>query len=180
VSADARLIFKPVFEAMYVHGLTDRITPQFKLELATLGVNVDRLLPGYPYDVWERSVLAAVQLFPELDPKAALTELGRRMCTATIEHIFGGTTVLPMLRVLGITRAIKRALKLGAAENFNDITYGAETPKSLEVKMSFVGTIPDFVKGSQLGLLPFFGAKNGACRITHVDGPAATYVLTWD
>ena len=180
MSAVAKLIFKPVLEAMYVHGLSDRMTPAFRAKLTSLGINLDKLLPGYAYEVWERSLLEAVHLFPELDAKAALTELGRRMCVATIEHIPGASTLMPMLRVLGITRAIKRALKLGAAENFNQVTYGAETPKSLEVKMTFVGTIPDFVKGSQLGLLPFFGAKNGACRITHVEGPAATYVLTWD
>jgi uncharacterized protein (TIGR02265 family) len=179
LSADAKLIFKPVLEAMYVHGLSDRMTPAFRAKLTSLGINLDKLLPGYAYEVWERSLLEAVQLFPELDAKAALTELGRRMCVATIEHIPGASTLMPMLRVLGITRAIKRALKRGTSENFNQVTFGAETPKSLEVHMSFVGAIPDFAKGTQLGLVPYFGAKEPACSITKVDGQAATFLLTW-
>lgn len=174
-----KLIFKPVLEAMYVHGLTDRMTPGFRATLQGLGIHLDKLLPGYAYDVWERSLLAAVSLFPELDQKAALTELGRRMCTATIEHIPGATTLMPLLRVLGTTRAIKRALKRGTSENFNQVTFGAESATSLEVKMSFVGTIPDFVKGTQLGLLPFFGAKNGTCELTKLENAAATFLLTW-
>jgi uncharacterized protein (TIGR02265 family) len=86
---------------------------------------------------------------------------------------------MPMLRVLGTTRAIKRALKRGTSENFNQVTFGAESAKSLEVKMSFVGTIPDFVKGTQLGLLPFFGAKTGTCELVKLENSAATFLLAW-
>ena len=85
MTAEKRLMFAPVLEALLIRGLADRMTDTFRARLLALGINLEKLLPGYPYELWETAVLEAVTLLPELARDAALEELGRRMVTATID-----------------------------------------------------------------------------------------------
>ena len=179
MGADQKLIFKPVVEALFVSGLKDRTTPEFEARLLKAGLNLQKLLPGYDYAVWEAGVLECVPLFPELDRPAALEELGRRMVKATIDASPVGKSLLPVLRLLGVTRAMKRSLSWGASENFNIVTFGAESTHSLEVLMSFVGKIPEFALGTLTGLAHGLGAKEVRGRIAKYEREAATYLIEW-
>ena len=176
---DEKLIFQPVIEAMFVAGLKDRMTDPFRARLKVLGIAVEKIRPAYPYEIWENALLEAVTLFPELQKGEALEELGRRLVSATIDAHPVGKTLLPMLRVLGISRAIKRTLKNGASENFNVATFGAETSTSLVVHMSDVGRIPEYAMGTLAGLAGHVGAKNVRATIESYTPPTATYLLEW-
>ena len=177
--ADQKLIFKPVIEALFIAGLSDRSTPDFRARLLKRGINLTKLLPGYEYAVWEAGILEAVSLFPELPREVALEELGRRMVTANIDANPVGKTLLPLLKMLGLGRAIKRALTKGSNENFNKVTFGAETSQSLEVAMSFVGTVPEFALGTLTGLATALGAKSAKGRVLRFENAAAAYQLEW-
>ena len=179
MGAEQKLIFKPVMEALFIGGLGDRMTGDFRAQLLKLGVDVQKLLPGYDYVVYERAVLDAVSLFPELDRPAALTELGRRMVQATIDASPVGKSLMPVLKLLGMVRAMKRSLSRGASENFNLVTFGAESPQSLEVIMSFVGKIPEFALGTLTGLATALGAKDVRGRVLRYEREAATYLIEW-
>ena len=76
---DEKLIFRPVIEALFIGGLGDRMTPAFKAQLKGLGVDLAKLVPGYPYATWEKAVQLTPGLFPELSTDQALVEGGRRM-----------------------------------------------------------------------------------------------------
>ena len=179
MAAEQKLIFKPVIEALFIAGLNDRSTPAFRARLLRLGINVEKLLPGYEYGVWEAGIVEAVTLFPELARAAALEELGRRMVTANIDANPVGKTLLPLLRMMGMGRAIKRALTRGSNENFNEVTFGAETSQSLEVVMSFVGTVPEFALGTLTGLATALGAKSARAKVLRFEKAAAAYQLEW-
>lgn len=179
MGADQKLIFKPVFEALFVKGLTDRMTPAFEARLLKAGVNVQKFLPGYDYAVWEASVIDAISLFPELDRVAALEEMGRRMVKATIEASPVAKSLLPVLKLLGMTRAVKRSLSRGSSENFNVVTFGAETPHSIEVVMSFVGKIPEFALGTVTGLVSELGGKSVRGKIAKSANEGATFLVEW-
>lgn len=175
-----RLIFQSVVEAMFRHGLVDRLTPDYQARLRQLGIDLNRYLPGYPYETWEAALIEATTLFPEYDREAALEALGRRMLNASLEANRSSGKLLPLLRVLGVTRAVKRALASSTGENFNETTFGLETKNSLEVKMSFVGNIPQFALGSMLELVPRLGGKNVRGTMVEYRKPAGRYLLEWD
>ena len=177
---DEQLIFKPVVEALFVHGLRDKMTPTFRKHLETKGLKLDHLLPGYAYALWQDLIVDAVQLFPELHRSEALAELGRRLSQSSIDRSPGASTLLPLLRLLGTTKGLKRALKANSGENFNKVSFTNESPRSVDVTMSFVGTIPEFARGTMFPLMSALGAKNGRCSILAYEAPQATYRLEWD
>lgn len=177
---EQRLIFRPVIEALFVHGLADRMTPEFQARLGSLGIDLLKLVPGYEFAVWERAIGEAVSLFPELSTTDALVELGRRLAQRSIEANPVGATLMPILRVLGTAKALRRSLRRNNGENYNETTFGAETPHSLELTMSDAGAFPDFVRGTQLALMSALGAKGGRCTVLGRQPPAATFLLEWD
>lgn len=177
--ADEKLIFRPVIEALFVEGLADRMTPAFRAQLKTLGVDLERLRPGYPYADWERAVESIPQLFPELERPEAIAEAGRRMTVATIERNPVGKHLMPLLKMMGTGRALRRAYSRTGEGNFNLITFGAESPKSLEIQMSFVGAIPDLARGSIVGVGQMLGAPVRSKTVQY-EAPAATFLVEWD
>jgi uncharacterized protein (TIGR02265 family) len=175
---DPKLIFKPVFEA-FLAGLGELVTPAYRASLLARGVNTAKLLPGYDYAVWEQTVIDAVPLLGALDRATALEDLGQRMVRATIDASPVAKSLMPVLKVLGVTRAVKRSLSRSTSENFNRVTFGAESPNSIEVIMSFVGKIPEFALGTCTGLVVQLGAKNVRGRVLTYENEAATYLLEW-
>jgi uncharacterized protein (TIGR02265 family) len=173
-----KLVYKPTFQAL-ISGLGDRITPAFRDELAKLGVQLERLLPGYPYSTFESTVIASAKLFPELEREAGIAEVGRRICLGTIDANPVGKTLLPLLKLMGTARALKRAYGKSTAENYNVVTFGAETPRSLVMSMSDVGNIPDMARGSIIGMGEAMGITLRA-KITAFAAPQVTYLIEWD
>jgi uncharacterized protein (TIGR02265 family) len=179
MGADQKLIFKPVMEALFIQGVSDRATPAYRARLVKLGINVDKLLPGYDYAVFEAGIIESVTLFPELSREKALHELGRRMVNANIDANPVGKSLMPVLKLLGLSRALKRSLVRRGNENFNKVTFGAETPNSLEVLMSFVGMVPEFAQGTLHGLATALGGRSVVSHLVKSEGNAATYRLEW-
>lgn len=175
---EEKLVYKPVFEAFF-DGLGDRATPAFRDELKALGLSREKLLPGYPYDTWEKAVLAGAKLFADLAQEHAIGEVGRRMCLATIDASPVGKTLLPLLKLMGVVRALKRVYSKSTSENYNVVTFGPETPKSLVMHMSYVGRIPDMARGSILGMGQAMGIPLRAKTIEFT-APKATYLIEWD
>ena len=177
--AEQKLIYRPVIEALFVVGLADRLTPDYRARLTKLGINLDKLLPGYPYEAWEEAVLSTASLFPELETEPAIAEVGRRMVAATVEGNPVGKRLLPLLKMLGVGKALKRAYGRTTEGNFNTVSFGIETPKSLEIHMSFVGKIPEFARGSIVGMGQMLGAPLRPVTTAYTE-PKATFTVGWD
>lgn len=176
--AEEKLVYRPSFDAL-IAGMSDRATPAFRDELAKLGVVIDRMLPGYPYDTFEKTALAAARLFTELEPADAMAEVGKRLCLSTIDTNPVGKTLLPLLKLMGTARALKRVYSKSTGENYNVVSFGAETGKSLVMHMSDVGNIPDMARGSIIGMGDAMGVKLRA-KITAFDAPKVSYLIEWD
>lgn len=177
-SASEKLVYAPVFSAL-ARGIKERITPELTTELQRLGVNFDKLLPGYSYPTFEATVLAAAKLFADRERPDAIAEVGRVICLATIDASPVGKTLLPLLEVMGTARALRRVYSKSTGENYNKVSFGAETPKSLEISMSDVGNIPDMARGSILGMGEAMGIPLRA-RIASFQAPKVTYRVEWE
>ena len=84
-----------------------------------------------------------------------------------------------MESLLGLARALKRTLTKGSNENFNLATFPGESPQSLDVNMSFVGTVPEFARGTLVGLATALGGKSVTVEILKVENSGATYRVHW-
>jgi uncharacterized protein (TIGR02265 family) len=177
-AAAEKLVYAPVFSAL-AKGLATRMTPAFLEETKRLGVNFNKLLPGYPYPVFEQTILAATKLIPEKQGPDAIAEIGRIITLATIDESPVGKALLPLLRVMGTGRALRRVYLKSTGENYNKVSFGIETPKSLEMSMSDVGNIPDMARGSVLGMGEAMGIPLRA-RIASFEAPKVTYLIEWD
>lgn len=179
MSQNEKLVFKPAVQALFVAGLADRMTPAFTVTLKAIGIDLARLLPGYPYELWERALEAtAKELFAQLGRPEALLELGRRLALASVEANPTGKVLLPLMRVMGTSRAVKRALTHGTEVNYNVVTFGEEQPRSMLVHMSYVGSVPDVARGGIVGLGEALGTSLRATTIKH-EAPRATYLVEW-
>ena len=176
-SAAEKLVYAPVFQAL-AKGLGDRMTPAFIAEVRRVGVHFEKLLPGYPYPVFEHTILAAAGLFPDLPNADAVAQVGRLITLATIDASPVGKHLLPLLKVMGTGRALRRVYTKSTGENYNQVSFGAETPTSLEMSMSDVGNIPDMARGSVLGMGDAMGIALRA-RIARFEAPKVTYLIEW-
>jgi uncharacterized protein (TIGR02265 family) len=177
-AAAEKLVYAPVFEAL-AKGLGSRMSPAFIAEARRIGVNFEKLLPGYPYPQFEQTILAAARLFRDRQETEAIAEIGRLITLATIDLNPVGKALLPLLRVMGTGRALRRVYSRSTGENYNKVTFGTETPRSLEMSMTDVGNIPDMARGSVLGMGEAMGIPLRA-RISEFQAPRVTYLIEWD
>lgn len=175
---DEKLVYRPVFEALF-EGLGDRANGAFYDELKAAGIAREKLLPGYTFETWERAVQAAARLFPELSPQDGQAEVGRRVALTSVNSSTLGRTLLPLLKLMGRGRAIRRTFGRSTGENYNVVSFDNETPKSIEMHMTDVGSTPDMPRGSVLGMGEALGFPLKV-RILRYDKPRATYLIEWD
>lgn len=178
--SEERFIFKQVMEALFLVGLRERVTPAFRAELKAMGIDLNKLLPAYDYALWERAVIATAKLFPNLERGPALTESGRHMVQGTLENNPFGRAGLNLLRLMGVGKALKRAMGRSAAQNFNKTSFANETANSIEVHMTYVGKIPEFALGTVISVGEIMGAKNMRGRVLSYSEPSAVFLAEWD
>jgi uncharacterized protein (TIGR02265 family) len=173
-------MYRSIFESLFIHGLKAEQTPALRAQLKALGVDLDKLLPGYEYPVWERAALAALSCFPQLSRGEGLMLLGRRTVAGSLEVNPLSRAGLKVLSLLGVTRAMKRAFGKDPSQTVSRATFGAESPTSLEVTFSQVGTIPEFSLGSLLEVAETLGARDAQGHlVAHHDDGRAQYELAW-
>ncbi|MBK7860735.1 MAG: DUF2378 family protein [Archangiaceae bacterium] len=125
-----------------------------------------------------KAVLCGARLFTELERPQAIAEVGRRLTLATIGASPVGKHLLPLLKVMGTGRALRRVYSHSTGENYNVVSFGAETPQSLEMHMTDVGNIPDMARGSIIGMGESMGISLRA-QITAFSAPRVTYLIEW-
>ncbi|MFO0600708.1 MAG: DUF2378 family protein [Myxococcaceae bacterium] len=177
-ASSEKLVYKPVFEALR-QGLVDVMTPGFREALKGMGLNFEKLDPGYPYPLFEKVVLEAAKLFTDRSQPDAVAEVGRRLALATVDQNPVGKHLLPLLRVMSTGKALRRVYSRSTGENYNEVSFGAETPKSLEMNMTDVGNIPDMARGSIFGMGDAIGLKLRA-KIIWFEAPKVRYLIEWD
>lgn len=104
------------FEGLFVRGLGAQ--GAFAEALRTVGVDVRRLQPNYPIEVWNEALeVAWKQRYAHLDRESAYRELGRQLAHGFIRTLVG-KVVDVSLPLLGPERFIQRIPSLSKLDTF--------------------------------------------------------------
>lgn len=177
--ADERLMYAAGITGLFQEGLKDVGTPEFHAELKKVGIDLSKLLPGYPYELWERALDLTAPLFPALTPEQRHEELGRRTVLGSTSSPFL-KAVLSVVGMIGTARALKRITARSGAQNTSIITFGDETKTSLVINSSYVGRMPCYGIGSFKLLTEMLGGKNVRVKILSFTFPSGSYLVEWD
>jgi uncharacterized protein (TIGR02265 family) len=102
-----RIVFGSSVEGQ-LRALGPELSPEVKRQLIALGVNPDKLLPGYSVPVYAKLIdFVGAQRFPELEGAERDRALGREFIIG-FGHTFVGKATLAMGKVLGPMRATLR------------------------------------------------------------------------
>lgn len=101
--------FGPAFEALYLQGLGDRVTPRLRERLASLGLDLSRPLhAAYTFDTWLQCLDAtAAELHPELERSEGIAQLGLAFLRG-FQATLIGKAVFQMSRLIGVERTLLR------------------------------------------------------------------------
>jgi uncharacterized protein (TIGR02265 family) len=158
--AEARLIFGNLVEALFLRALDGQVTPALQAALQAAGVALDKLLPAYPAEEWERALqIAQVTLYPRLQPDESMEILGQLVIQGYEQTRLGGA-MLESVRLLGPKRALERLPRLlGSFRNTSETRIASMGARECEL---WVGDArePAFMKGMLLGLLIAAGAQD--------------------
>lgn len=176
---DQMIMFSTAVVNLFGKGLKDIETPAFHAELKKLGIDLDKPLPGYPFDLWERALELTAPLFPGLSPEALHEELGKRTVDGSMANPIL-KAVLTAVGVIGVTRALKRITSRSGAHSTNVITFGEETKNSLVLSSTHAGTMPHYGVGSYKALVGLLGGKNPRAEVLSFNAPKATWLVEWD
>lgn len=110
--------FGPAFEALYLRGLGDQVTPGLRKKLADLGVDLSRPLhAAYTFDTWLQClVCAADELHPEVERPEAITRLGTAFFHG-FQSTLIGKAIFQMSRLIGVERTLLRMDRNGRTTN---------------------------------------------------------------
>ncbi|MBM4776891.1 MAG: DUF2378 family protein [Archangiaceae bacterium] len=101
--------FGPAFEALYLQGLRDEVTPRLRRQLAALGLDLSRPLhAAYSFDTWLRCLeCTAETLFPELERSEGIARLGLAFLDGFRDTLIG-RAVFQTSRLIGVERTLLR------------------------------------------------------------------------
>lgn len=176
-----KLVFESSIEGLFIRGLGERVTPQLKAELKTLGLDLDRKLPpAVTRQTWYATIEAVVRhLYPDLPRAEAHRDLGQRMMEG-IEHTFFGRAMAPAVKMLGPRRLLKRVpANMKTANNFSIGVMTELAPTSMKLVVDDVGDAPEIFRGSLERMVAWAGGRDVQVAVDAPHLPVATYVVTW-
>jgi uncharacterized protein (TIGR02265 family) len=176
-----RLWYGPVIEAVFIKGLGPRLTPEVAALLRAEGIDVDKVLPGYPVTQVVkacRRILPVV--FPGLPERDAMAELGA-LSTRGYNETMLGRAAIGFLKLIGIRRALESLNKtLRAGNNYLETRFTALAANQAKIYLSDASGIPDFYRG----LLQEGGRLLKAPGFTVVDAPPTPpsheFIVSWE
>lgn len=181
VAVANRLVFEHSVEALFVRGLTGRVSPTLKAQLREAGVDLDRpLLPAYGWDTWVRGVgVVARGLHPGEPQEVAWRLMGERMVEGYRETALGGA-MFGMLRLLGPKRMLGRTRQnFRSGNNYTEARLTEVGPREADLWMNEQGLLRYFTQGAVLAGMRGAGAQDVRVEVREFDDAGVTYRVSW-
>lgn len=166
-----------VVERLLVKG--NKWTPRLEQELAAIGVR--RHDPkDLPQESWRRMLpLVARELFPHASTHDAHRKLGAAVLTSFAETLVG-KALFTTLRVIGVRRGLERMTKnFRVGNNFTDSTLTGAPGNDVELWVSDVNDVPEYIRGLMETACAAAGGKDVQVEVLRFAPPAATYRIRW-
>lgn len=176
-----RLWYSQVVEAIFVKGLGPKLTPEVRARVKAHGIDLDKLLPGYPVEqVLKAARDVLPQVLPGLSDEAAWLELGASSMRGYNETLLGRAAV-GVLKLIGVRRALERLhTSMRSGNNFLETRFTPLSATSAELHLSDVSGVPGFYQGLLEEGGRLVGAKNLTVRSAVAVGQGHTFVVEWE
>ncbi len=177
-----RVIFTPVIEGLYVHGLRGRVPLSLKVRLRELGLDLDRPLPSaFPVLQWEKCLHATAEA---LSPEVPRDEAMRRLGVLHVEGFGGsllGRAMYAFMRTLGPRRILERlTASFRTTDNYSETRVTELGPGRYELWLNATADIATYPEGLFVALLTRCGARAVRVACTHRDDSGMTFLIQWD
>lgn len=160
-------------------GLGDKATPALLAQLKERGVDVARLPPAMPVEVWGTHMdFIREQVFPELERDEGLRHIGRAFI-AGWQRTLLGSAVSKMLKLVGPARTLPRLTRtFRTSNNFSSAETELLSANSARIVISDVHEMPSLWRGTIEGGL-FLLVSEGEVVIEKSDPPGVSLLVTW-
>lgn len=135
-----------MFEGLFVRALP--ADPDFHAALRAVRVDVAKLLPHYPVEVWQEAMAVARQHFhPGQSRAQADWQLGRAFARGFMETLVGRViaVTMPMLGPARLVERLPRHLATGRADMRATVEATGESAR--RVRIEALHPMPDFMAG---------------------------------
>lgn len=152
-----RLLFDTAFVSV-MKSMPDAVRPQLAERWKALGVDLNKMLPGYAFELWCKCIDEAAS-FLEGTRSARLRQLGRSLVSGFSES-FMGRAIAPLARIHGTQRSLERSPTLfSQTNNYMQAKVELNEPKHVKIRVNEVSPIPDLLAGSIEEMVLFTGGK---------------------
>lgn len=171
-----RLVFEVSFRSVF-DWLDEAHRPAVEAEWKAIGVDLKRLLPAYPVATWWRAVeIAASKL--EGSRRERLRQVGRGLAEG-FSRTFIGKAVLPLARLIGPRRTLRRApINFRSGNNFIDAVIDLDEPFHIRLRVNDVSAISEMFAGSIEGMVLVTGGSNPQVEFIE-QGTDTIYDVRW-
>jgi uncharacterized protein (TIGR02265 family) len=173
------VVFANSYEAL-VRVLGNRLDASVYEKLLNLGVDVRRLNPAYPYDLWVRSLEVAMEvLWPGKTKDQQAHSMGRAIFESYGQTVMG-KALLRVIQVLGPKRALARmARNLRTTNNYSQTELRELGENEYELWVNRVA-FPNYFVGVLEAGLGFAGATDLRVELVSYELEAgAVFRLSW-
>ncbi len=176
-----RLWFSTVIEAIFLKGLSGKITPKLKADIKKVGIDLDKLAPASPVEqVYAACKLTMPALYPGMSESEAFHQLGVSSMRGYTETLLG-KALIQILKLIGVRRSLLRMhTSMRSGNNYLETSSVVVAGNCIELTFSDVSKMPSFYQGiiEEGGRMAH--AKN--LRVSTLDSvpPAHTFRVEWD
>lgn len=132
---DVAVIFSQAIEG-FARTYDAQLTPKLRNEMKELGIDLDRLLPAYPLDVFERVMRhTGAAIYPEMEEAERWRRMGREFIEGWVQTTVGKALQV-MARLIGPHRFFARiARTFRAGSNYLDAEATKLGPTEIDLRV---------------------------------------------
>jgi uncharacterized protein (TIGR02265 family) len=159
-----RLVFEGSVRALF-ETLPAGAQPGVAAAWKALGIDVGRLLPGYPVALWWRAVEHASAALEAGTREERLRRLGRGLTERFSLSAIGRATA-PLARLMGPRRSLVRSgITFRTGNNYLETTIELDQPLHVRLRVNEVSAVAELFAGSIEALVTFSGGVNPVVTI---------------
>lgn len=175
-----KLVYESSIEGLFLKGLGNKVTPALRDDLKGLGIDLGRIPKSVSRETWAAALDATARhLYPSLERKAALKQLGIVLMKG-VEESFLGRTMARMVKFLGVKRLIERVPEnMKSSNNFSSASVTSLSGNACRLDVNDIGDTPEVFQGSLEEMARWAGAKTVDVKFELPNPPAASFVIRW-